>query len=159
EGASVQVGGVLCHIGAGAGAVPRPAAVPAPQPAAPPAAAKPAAAPPPAPQQAANVVNLAASGPAVRKLAEERAVAAASVQPTGREGRATKADIMAALSSTSSQVSAQTAPAARRATPTGARPRAEREERVKMTRLRRTIANRLKEAQNTAAMLTTFNEV
>ena len=157
EGASVQVGGVLCHIEAGAGAVPKPAAAPQPS-APPPAARKPAAAPPP-PQQAANVVNLAASGPAVRKLAEERAVVAASVQPTGKDGRATKADIMAALSSISSQVSAQTAPAARPAAPTGLRPRADREERVKMTRLRRTIANRLKEAQNTAAMLTTFNEV
>jgi len=162
EGASVQVGGVLCHIEAGAGAAPKTAAAPAPQPAAPPPAApKPVAAPPPqpAPQQAANVVNLAASGPAVRKLAEERAVAAASIQPTGKDGRATKADIMAALSSISSQVSAQTAPAAPPAAPTGSRPRADREERVKMTRLRRTIANRLKEAQNTAAMLTTFNEV
>jgi 2-oxoglutarate dehydrogenase E2 component (dihydrolipoamide succinyltransferase) len=165
EGATVQVGGLLCHIEAGAGAVPKPAAAPVPQPAAPkpqPAPA-PAAAPQAAPQ-AANVVNLAASGPAVRKLAEERAVAAASIQPTGKDGRATKADVMAALSSISSQISAQTssqtaAPAARPAVPSGPRPRADREERVKMTRLRRTIANRLKEAQNTAAMLTTFNEV
>jgi 2-oxoglutarate dehydrogenase E2 component (dihydrolipoamide succinyltransferase) len=66
---------------------------------------------------------------------------------------------MAALSSISSQITAQTAPTARPAAPPGARLRADREERVKMTRLRRTIANRLKEAQNTAAMLTTFNEV
>src|SRR5262245_20469665 len=133
EGASVQVGGVLCHIegGAAGAAEPKPAAAAVPQAAAP----KPAAAPPPpAPQPAANVVNLAASGPAVRKLAEERAVAAANVQPTGKDGRATKADIMAALSSISSQVSAQTAPAARPAAPSGPRPRAEREERVKMTR-------------------------
>jgi 2-oxoglutarate dehydrogenase E2 component (dihydrolipoamide succinyltransferase) len=156
EGASVKVGGVLCHIEAGAGAAPKPAAAAAPQPAAP----KPQPAPPPAPTpqaapQAANVVNLAASGPAVRKLAEERAVATASIQPTGKDGRATKADVMAALSS----ISAQPAPAARPAVPSGPRPRADREERVKMTRLRRTIANRLKEAQNTAAMLTTFNEV
>jgi len=134
--------------------------VPAPQPAA--ARPQPAAATATAPQpavQAANVVNLAASGPAVRKLAEERAVATASIEPTGKDGRATKADVMAALSSISSQISAQTAPAARPAAPSGPRLRADREERVKMTRLRRTIANRLKEAQNTAAMLTTFNEV
>jgi 2-oxoglutarate dehydrogenase E2 component (dihydrolipoamide succinyltransferase) len=112
EGATVQVGGVLCHIEAGAGAAsPKPAAA-EPQPMAPvPAPPKPAVAPPaPAPQPAGNVVNLAASGPAVRKLAEERAVAAANVQPTGKDGRATKADIMAALTSISSQVSAQTAP-------------------------------------------------
>jgi 2-oxoglutarate dehydrogenase E2 component (dihydrolipoamide succinyltransferase) len=163
EGASVQVGGVLCHIEAGAAgaagaAAARPAAaVPAPT-AAPQAMAPkpvPAPAPQPAPQPAANVVNLAASGPAVRKLAEERAVANVNIQPTGKDGRATKADVMAALSS----ISAQPAPAARPAAPSGPRPRADREERVKMTRLRRTIANRLKEAQNTAATLTTFNEV
>jgi 2-oxoglutarate dehydrogenase E2 component (dihydrolipoamide succinyltransferase) len=161
EGASVEVGGVLCHIEAGAAgaaaAAPKPTAAPAPTAAPPPAAPKPAPAPAPqpVPQQAANVVNLAASGPAVRKLAEERAVATASIQPTGKDGRATKADVMAALSS----ISAQAAPAARPVVPAGPRSRADREERVKMTRLRRTIANRLKEAQNTAAMLTTFNEV
>ncbi len=166
EGASVQVGGVLCHIEAGAAgaagaAATRPAAMPAPTAAAQPMAPKltPPPAPQPAPQSAANVVNLAASGPAVRKLAEERAVANANIEPTGKDGRATKADVMAALSSISSQISAQTGQAARPAAPSGPRPRAEREERVKMTRLRRTIANRLKEAQNTAAMLTTFNEV
>src|SRR6185295_13182256 len=157
EGATVQVGGTLCHIEAGAAGAgaPKPAAAPAAQP----AAARPQPAPAPAPPAPANVVNLAASGPAVRKLAEERAVAAASLQPTGKEGRATKADVMAALTSISSQISAQNAPAARPAAPSGPRPRADREERVRMTRLRRTIANRLKEAQNTAAMLTTFNEV
>src|SRR3954447_6270871 len=151
EGATVQVGGVLCHIEAGAsGVVAKPAAVPA---AAPPRAAPapPAPAPPPPPSGA----NLAASGPATRKLAEERGVAATAIQPSGKDGRATKADVMAALSS----ISAQPAPAARPAVPAGPRPRADREERVRMTRLRRTIANRLKEAQNTAAMLTTFNEV
>ncbi len=156
EGASVQVGGLLCHIEAGAGAAaPKPAAAPTPSPQ--PAAPKPVPAAVVAPSpQAGNVVNLAASGPAVRKLAEERGVAAASLQPTGKDGRATKADVMAALSSISTQAAA---PAARPAAPSGPRPRADREERVKMTRLRRTIANRLKEAQNTAAMLTTFNEV
>jgi 2-oxoglutarate dehydrogenase E2 component (dihydrolipoamide succinyltransferase) len=99
---------------------------------------------------------MAASGPAVRKLAEEKGVAPAAIQPTGKDGRATKADVMAAISSISSQPAA---PAARPAVPAGPRPRADREERVRMTRLRRTIAARLKEAQNTAAMLTTFNEV
>ena len=154
EGANVQVGGVLCHIEAGAaGAAPKPAAA---APAAPPPAPKPApaqaSAPAPTPAPAAN---LAASGPAVRKLAEEKAVPAASIQPTGKDGRATKEDVLAAISS----ISAQPAPAAKPAAPAGPRLRADREERVRMTRLRRTIANRLKEAQNTAAMLTTFNEV
>jgi 2-oxoglutarate dehydrogenase E2 component (dihydrolipoamide succinyltransferase) len=157
EGATVQVGGVLCHIepAGGAAAAPRPAAVPAPPPRPAAAATAPAAAPAAA-QAVATAANLTASGPAVRKLAEEKGVAPAALQPTGKDGRATKADVMAALSS----ISAQAAPAAAKpAAPAGPRLRADREERVRMTRLRRTIANRLKEAQNTAAMLTTFNEV
>ena len=104
---------------------------------------------------AAANANIAASGPATRKLVEETGVAPSAIQPTGKDGRATKADVMAALSS----IPAPTAPAAKPAVPAGPRSRADREERVRMTRLRRTIANRLKEAQNTAAMLTTFNEV
>ena len=152
EGANVQVGGVLCHIEAGAAGAtqtPKPAAA---TPASPPPAPKPAPAQAPAPAPAAN---LAASGPAVRKLAEEKAVPAAAIQPSGKDGRATKEDVLAAISS----ISAQPAAAAKPAAPAGPRLRADREERVRMTRLRRTIANRLKEAQNTAAMLTTFNEV
>ena len=147
EGATVQVGGLLCHIEAGVGGA-----------AAKPAAAKPAPAPAPvvtAPAATSSGANLAASGPAARKLAEEKGVAAATIQPTGKDGRATKADVLAALSS----IAASPAPAPKAAVPAGPRLRADREERVKMTRLRRTIANRLKEAQNTAAMLTTFNEV
>jgi 2-oxoglutarate dehydrogenase E2 component (dihydrolipoamide succinyltransferase) len=165
EGATVQVGGVLCHIEAGAaGAAGAAAAKPA---AAPAAAPRPAPVPPPAPAPspapvaavatpAAANVNIAASGPATRKLVEETGVAPSAIQPTGKDGRATKADVMAALSS----IPTPAAPAAAKpAVPAGPRPRADREERVRMTRLRRTIANRLKEAQNTAAMLTTFNEV
>jgi 2-oxoglutarate dehydrogenase E2 component (dihydrolipoamide succinyltransferase) len=159
EGATIMVGGVLCHIEAGAaGAAPRPAA------------AKPAAAPAPAPATATLTApapvlaavggaNLAASGPATRKLAEEKGVSAAAIQPSGKDGRATKADVLTALSSIGTGMGAGAAPAARPVVPAGPRLRADREERVKMTRLRRTIANRLKEAQNTAAMLTTFNEV
>jgi len=156
EGAAVQVGGLLCHIEAGAaGAAPKPTAAPA---AAPPP--KPAAAPVPAPAAAPTSApagaNLGASGPAVRKLAEEKGVPAAAIQPTGKDGRATKEDVLAALAS----IPAASAPAvAKPAVPAGPRQRADREERVRMTRLRRTIANRLKDAQNTAAMLTTFNEV
>lgn len=158
EGATVQVGGVLCHIEAGAAgnvAAAKPAAVPAPV--ATPSPSRPAATVVPAPvaAPAPSGANLAASGPAVRKLAEEKGVAPAAIQPGGKDGRATKADVLAALDS----VSAPSAPMARPAVPAGPRSRADREERVRMTRLRRTIANRLKEAQNTAAMLTTFNEV
>jgi 2-oxoglutarate dehydrogenase E2 component (dihydrolipoamide succinyltransferase) len=159
EGATVQVGGVLCHIEAGetgtprlaaaavsASTIARPAAglVAAPAPAASPVAAA-----------ASAGANLAASGPAARKLADEKGVPAAAITPTGKDGRATKADVLAALSS----IGSGAAPAAKPAVPAGPRLRADHEERVKMTRLRRTIANRLKEAQNTAAMLTTFNEV
>ena len=153
EGATIQVGAVLCHIeagAAGAAAAPKPAAAaasPPPKPAAP--------APAPAVASAPAGANLAASGPAARKLAEETGVAASAIQPTGKDGRATKEDVLAALAS----VPAPSAAAAKPAVPAGPRSRADREERVRMTRLRRTIANRLKEAQNTAAMLTTFNEV
>jgi 2-oxoglutarate dehydrogenase E2 component (dihydrolipoamide succinyltransferase) len=149
EGASVQVGGVLCHIEAGAGgaaAAPKPAAAPAP---------KPAAAPAPAAAAAPAGANLAASGPAARKLAEEKGVPAQAIQPSGKDGRATKEDVLAAISSNPQAA----ASAAKPAVPAGPRQRGDREERVRMTRLRRTIANRLKDAQNTAAMLTTFNEV
>src|SRR5262245_11953609 len=158
EGATVQVGGVLCHIEAGAAgakaaAGAAPAAAPAPPKPAPPPAPAPAAAP--AAAAVATGANVAASGPATRKLVEETGISPSAIQPTGKDGRATKADVLAALSS----IPAPSAPAAKPATPAGLRPRADREERVRMTRLRRTIANRLKEAQNTAAMLTTFNEV
>ncbi|MFZ5784460.1 MAG: 2-oxoglutarate dehydrogenase complex dihydrolipoyllysine-residue succinyltransferase [Pseudomonadota bacterium] len=156
EGATVQVGGVLCHIEAGAaGAAPRPAAAAAPAASAPKPAPAPAPASPAAPSAAAAGANVAASGPATRKLVEETGVSPSAIEPTGKDGRATKADVAAALAS----IPAPAAPAARPAVPAGPRQRADREERVRMTRLRRTIANRLKEAQNTAAMLTTFNEV
>ncbi len=159
EGATVQVGGVLCHIEAGAaGAAAKPAAAAASKPA--PAAAPLSPSPPPvaaaAPAASPAVVDVAASGPATRKLVAETGVSPEAIHPTGKDGRATKADVLAALAS----VPAAAPPAAARpAQPAGPRARADREERVRMTRLRRTIANRLKEAQNTAAMLTTFNEV
>jgi len=155
EGATIQVGAVLCHIEAGAGGATA-AAAPKPAAAAPPPPPKPAApAPAPVAAPAPAGANLAASGPAARKVAEETGVAASAIQPTGKDGRATKEDVLAAIAS----VPAPSAAAAKPAVPAGPRSRADREERVRMTRLRRTIANRLKEAQNTAAMLTTFNEV
>jgi 2-oxoglutarate dehydrogenase E2 component (dihydrolipoamide succinyltransferase) len=147
EGATVAVGAVLGHIaeGKGAAAVPKPAAKPA------------AANPAPSPAPVADVSALARSGPAVRKRVEDSGVDPASIRPTGRDGRLTKGDVIAAT----------TAPAPAPASPSRPQPVASaplrepgpREERVRMTRLRRTIAARLKEAQNTAAMLTTFNEV
>ncbi|MCA3556192.1 2-oxoglutarate dehydrogenase complex dihydrolipoyllysine-residue succinyltransferase [Aestuariivirga sp.] len=99
--------------------------------------------------------------PAVRKMVEENKIDAAAVSGTGKDGRLTKGDVIAHLEKPAAQarppvIPATPAPAAR--TPS-APPDAAREERVKMSRLRLTIARRLKDAQNTAAMLTTFNEV
>ncbi len=156
EGASVPVGAILCLIEAGAAAAalpPRAAAAavePKPAPIAPPQAtpaATPAAAPP---------ANLAASGPAARKLVAERNLDPASIPATGKDGRITKADVVSILAS---GATAPAPAAAKPAAPSGPRAKADREERVRMTRLRKTIATRLKDAQNTAAMLTTFNEV
>jgi len=147
EGSNVKIGGLLGRIGDG------PAKPAAPtQPAAAPIA-KPQVAPPPPPPPAAAEA-LARSGPAARKLAAERGVDVAQVAPTGKQGRVTKADVMAAR-----PAPAPAAPAPVQTKPP-APPRApqEGEERVRMTRLRKRIAERLKEAQNTAAMLTTFNE-
>jgi 2-oxoglutarate dehydrogenase E2 component (dihydrolipoamide succinyltransferase) len=145
EGSNVSVGGILGRIGDGA-AKPA-AAAPAPK-LAPPATAKPAAAPAPSGNGAGEI--LARSGPAVRKLVEETGVDPTGIAASGKDGRLTKADVLAAK-----PVPAPApAPVAARAP----REPGAREERVRMTRLRRRIAERLKEAQNTAAMLTTFNE-
>ncbi len=91
--------------------------------------------------------------PSVRRIAAEGAIDLTKIQGTGKDGRLTKADALAALTQ-----SAAAAPQPVKA-PSAPRPTGDREERVRMTRLRQTIATRLKEAQNTAAMLTTFNEV
>ncbi|MGB3273450.1 MAG: 2-oxoglutarate dehydrogenase complex dihydrolipoyllysine-residue succinyltransferase, partial [Xanthobacteraceae bacterium] len=98
--------------------------------------------------------------PSVHKLAAESGVAAASVAGTGRDGRVTKGDMLAAIEQAAAQPTpiGQPATAVQMRAPSPADDAA-REERVKMTRLRQTIARRLKEVQNTAAMLTTFNEV
>jgi 2-oxoglutarate dehydrogenase E2 component (dihydrolipoamide succinyltransferase) len=121
------------------------------------AEAAPAAAPP-APKAAvatpaAKVVEQPLS-PAVRKAVVENQINPADVAGTGKDGRITKGDLIPHLEKPAAPVAgAVSAPAPVAAAPQGA------EERVKMTRLRATIAKRLKDAQNTAAMLTTFNEV
>jgi 2-oxoglutarate dehydrogenase E2 component (dihydrolipoamide succinyltransferase) len=91
--------------------------------------------------------------PAVQRVVSETGVDPKSITPTGPKGNVTKADAVAAASAPKA---AAPAPAAAPAAPRADQPR---EERVKMTRLRQTIARRLKESQNTAAQLTTFNEV
>jgi len=102
------------------------------------------------------------NAPAAEKLMAESNLNANQVTGTGKDGRVMKSDVQAALATPTATPVAAPAPAA----PTAAAPRAPvaadqagREERVKMTRLRQTIARRLKESQNTAAMLTTYNEV
>jgi 2-oxoglutarate dehydrogenase E2 component (dihydrolipoamide succinyltransferase) len=141
-GAEVLPGAVLGSIEAGAAAAAKPAAAPAPAP-------KPAAAPTPAPAAASAHAPLPA---AAKMMAETGASAAAMGAGTGKDGRITKGDVLAYLAQPTAAPAP--APAAR-----ASRPPEAGEERVKMTRLRATIARRLKEAQNTAAMLTTFNEV
>ena len=131
EGKSVEVGAVLGVIEVGAaGAVSAPKA--APQPAAP-AASTQSAAP--------------TNGPAARKMLEETGIPAASIAGTGKDGRITKGDV----------ISAASAPALTLNTPNSTLTRSE--ERVKMSKLRQVIAKRLKDSQNTAAILTTFNEI
>jgi 2-oxoglutarate dehydrogenase E2 component (dihydrolipoamide succinyltransferase) len=156
DGETVGVGALLGSIGAGAGVASSPTATtPAPAPVAPaPAPAAPVAAAAPAPAKAAAADN----GPAVSRLASETGVDPAGVPGSGRDGRVTKGDMLAAVAQVANSAAAPApAPVAVRA-PSG-QADAGREERVRMTKLRQTIARRLKDAQNTAAMLTTFNEV
>ncbi len=96
-------------------------------------------------------------GPAVARLAAESGVDPSRVPSSGRDGRATKGDMLAAIARGDGRAAEPVAPVQARA-PSGADDAA-REERVRMTRLRQTIARRLKEAQSNAAMLTTFNDV
>jgi 2-oxoglutarate dehydrogenase E2 component (dihydrolipoamide succinyltransferase) len=166
-GQTVEVGAVLGVIADGAGAA-RPAAAP-PPPSPPPAAPKPApAAPVPAPAAKAPAAPAPAEeaaplSPAVRKLIEENRLNAAAIPASGKDGRLTKEDVQAFLEARAAKAAAAPAPVppapAAPAAPAAPRPPAAREERVRMTRLRKRIAERLKQAQNTAAMLTTFNEV
>ena len=132
SGSTVKVGALLGAIEEGAAG----------------AAAKPAAAPaaPVAVKVAEPVKVEAPLSPAVRKIVTENKLEPASIHATGKDGRLTKGDVI-------EQLSMPVAMPAAAPTPSGG------EERVKMSRLRLTIARRLKEAQNTAAMLTTFNEV
>jgi 2-oxoglutarate dehydrogenase E2 component (dihydrolipoamide succinyltransferase) len=156
DGETVAVGALLGEVREGAGAPAKPAAA---KPAAAPAAeVKPVPAPaPPPPKVAAADAPLA---PSVRKMAAETGMDPARVDGSGKNGRVTKGDMMAAIERAAAQPTPVSQPAAavqvRAPSPADD---ASREERVKMTRLRQTIARRLKDAQNTAAMLTTFNEV
>ncbi len=151
EGATVNVGAVIGLIEAGSGA---PAAATSPAP--PPAAVAAAAAPQPAATAEPGDLPLS---PAVRRLVLELGIDPTKVKGSGKDGRLTKEDVLAAAKGLAAAPSAPPASAAS-ATPAAAAVATgdRREERVKMTRLRQTIARRLKDAQNTAALLTTFND-
>ncbi|WP_421952766.1 2-oxoglutarate dehydrogenase complex dihydrolipoyllysine-residue succinyltransferase [Pelagibacterium sp.] len=151
EGDTVEVGALIAAIAAGAAPAKSAEAPKEDQKAeAPKEAAKPAEAPAPAAKTEMP------PAPSAAKLMAERDVDPSSVAGSGKRGQVLKEDVLKALDNTGTAKSEAPAPAAPRAA------RAEDqggEERVKMTRLRQTIAKRLKDAQNTAAMLTTFNEV
>lgn len=170
EGAEVEVGALLCSIndGAAAAAAPaKPAEAAAPAPAAPAEAA-------PAPAAAAAPAQNDTLSPAVAKLVAENNLDASKIPATGPKGNLTKEDVQNFIAGGGAKPAPAPAPAAKPApAPVGGPkpavpaydPMPERaldprgEERVKMPKLRKVIATRLKEAQNTAAMLTTFNEV
>jgi 2-oxoglutarate dehydrogenase E2 component (dihydrolipoamide succinyltransferase) len=144
DGETVAVGALLGQIKEGADAAAK-AATPA-------VAGKPAEPPKPAPVP----VAAAPMPPSVRKMAAESGVDTGAIAGTGKHGQVTKGDIMAAIERAAAAPTP--VPSSKMRTPSPPDDAA-REERVHMTRLRQTIARRLKDAQNTAAMLTTFNEV
>jgi 2-oxoglutarate dehydrogenase E2 component (dihydrolipoamide succinyltransferase) len=156
-GDTVQVGALLGAIAEGkAGNASVPAAkAEAPKAEAPKSAAPAAAAPKSEVPKSDTQKSEGLAMPSARRLAEESGIPTSSVAGTGKDGRVTKGDMLGALESRG------TKPASPPATsvPSGPRHNAAREEVVPMTRLRKTVALRLKESQNTAAQLTTFNEV
>ena len=157
DGETVAVGALLGQIKEGAAGAAAKSAAPAAK-----AAAAATAAPPtaPAPTSAKAAPADVPLAPSVRKISAESGIDAATVPGSGKDGRVTKGDMLAAIEKAASAPTPVNQPAAavkvRAPSPADD---AAREERVKMTRLRQTIARRLKDVQNTAAMLTTFNEV
>tara|TARA_Y100000590_G_scaffold437729_1_gene559701 strand:+ start:756 stop:2000 length:1245 start_codon:yes stop_codon:yes gene_type:complete len=155
EGENVEVGALLGELSEGGAAAPAPAkeeAAPAP---------KEEPAPAAAPAPVAEPVDEPKLSPAVRKMIADNNLDASSIPASGDDGRITKEDVQNFLASKPASAPkaapAASAPAPAKAGP--ARDAGDREEKVKMTKLRQVIASRLKEAQNTAAILTTFNEV
>ncbi|WP_299991028.1 2-oxoglutarate dehydrogenase complex dihydrolipoyllysine-residue succinyltransferase [uncultured Pontibacter sp.] len=153
QGDTVEIGGLLCRIVAGAGAG---ASKPAAQPSAPAAqqASQPAAAAPSGAQTYAS----GTPSPAAGKILSEKGINPADVQGTGRDGRITKEDAMGAQKS-AAQPAAAPAPAAKQETSAPAATGDRNQRREKMSSLRKTVARRLVQVKNETAMLTTFNEV
>jgi len=141
DGATVEVGALLGAIAEGEGAVAAPAA-------------KPAAKADPAPAPAASPAGDMPPAPSAARMMAETGTAASDVSGSGKRGQILKGDVIDALENRAAKPAPVSVPRGPASEADGAR-----EERVKMTRLRQTIARRLKDAQDTAAMLTTFNEV
>ena len=177
QGATVAIGSLLAALNEGGGvsvAAPAPAAAPPPKAEAP---AKPAAAAKPAPAKSASAASAPPPAPAARKVLAEAQIDPDAVVGSGRRGQVLKEDALAAVAAkkpalAESPAQSPAPQAERRESPSTPVPvpiqelrvpttmgEPGREERVKMSRLRQTIARRLKDAQNTAAMLTTFNDV
>ena len=160
-GDTVGVEAVIAVIDENGEAAPAPAATPSVTPA---AEEKPApAAPAPAPTTPAPAVSSPSMdhplSPAVKRLVDENNLDPRKISATGKDGRLTKGDVLAAIENGSAKAAAPAAATSSAPAPVLPRTDDPREERVPMTRLRKVIAQRLKDAQNTAAMLTTFNEV
>ncbi|MDA0883782.1 MAG: 2-oxoglutarate dehydrogenase complex dihydrolipoyllysine-residue succinyltransferase, partial [Proteobacteria bacterium] len=161
EGETVEVGALLARVEEGAAG-----AKPAPKQDVPKSAPEKAADETPAPVAASASVPAAIDSsdlsPAVRRLVDEHKLNPANIAATGVGGRLTKADVLAAINKPQAAPAQTVMATANAPTPPRATPRAvdaAREERVRMSKLRQVIATRLKAAQNSAAMLTTFNEV
>ena len=163
EGTDVEVGALLATMEEGAAGnfavapTPVPVVTPAPDPIATPA-------PAPVPASVAVVALTKPLSPAVRKLVDDNSLDASLIIPSGKDGRMTKGDVFAAIEAGSAIRRAVAAPSTVSKAPSAPanlppRPADPREERVRMSKLRKIISGRLKEAQNTAAMLTTWNEV
>ncbi len=178
EGDTVAVGAVIARVGEGSGNTPAKAEAPAPpaevsRPEAPPAGAAPPKAPPADPPPAEAVPAAPAQdasltlSPAVRRAVLANHVDPSAIKGSGKDGRITKDDVIAAATNRSpAQAGAQAeakAPSPLTEQPSAPGPRPSpgnrKEERIKMSRMRQTIATRLKEAQDTAALLTTINDV
>lgn len=148
EGTTVKVGALLGHIAVGAVAKAAPKAVAA--------GGKPAAMVSAAPMAPPRPSTASQNPPAVRKMLEETGANPASIAASGKGGRLTKGDMLSAMDGGAS-APVKSTPAA--SAPVSLAAAGNREERVKMSKLRQVIAKRLKDSQNTAAILTTFNEI
>jgi len=169
EGEDVKIGELLAVVDeSGTAASSAPSSAPAPPPAAAAAPATPASAPAPGGNGSAGAATDSRATPTARRMARDNDVDLGTVQGSGAAGRVTKQDVQKAIAPPA-PVRSGVAPPSDKLAPTGPSkiaptsgtiaPGARTEDRVRMTKRRQTIARRLVEAQQTAAMLTTFNEV